>query len=679
LFASFFLLLALPLIASAASISLAWDPNNPPPLEYQVFLRKSGQAYSYGSPAWHGTATQCTLDNLDDGQTYYVVARAYSGTDESADSNEVKFTTPSATASDPPAPANQEPVADAGVDQAVSAGSMVTLDGSASQDPDGSISTYQWTQIGGQTVALENADTASASFYAPDVSSSETLTFQIEVIDPYGLSAVATCQVTVVPVTQPGSSDPGSGNASGSSGQTGALMIVDNADAAFSKVGTWRVSDKANDYYGNDYAYAYAGSGSYKATFTFQIPTSGNYEIAAQWTAHKSRALDAPYTLINNGAVLDTIRVDQRTEGGQFNTLSGGASLGDGTYTLSAGVLEVVLSNDASGKVAADAVRVMDAGATDSSSVVPDNSGDSLIVDSVITDNADAAFSKVGTWRVSDKANDYYGSDYAYAYAGNGSSKATFTFEVPADGNYEIAAQWTAHTSRAPDAPYTLINNGVVLDTIRVDQRTKGGQFNTLSGGASLGDGTYALSAGVLEVVLSNDASGKVAADAVRVMDMGTTVDIPGAQDNSVDNLSIIDSVITDNADAAFSKVGTWKASNKADGFYGDDYVFSYAGDGSSKATFTFEIPADGNYEIAAQWPAHDTRAPDAPFTLVNNGVVLDTIRVNQQIDGGQFNPLTGSASQGDGTYALSAGVLEVVLSNNASGKVAADAVRIGP
>jgi hypothetical protein len=275
-----------------------------------------------------------------------------------------------------------------------------------------------------------------------------------------------------------------------------------------------------------------------------------------------------------------------------------------------------------------------------------------------IVDNRDAGFSKLGTWHASDKAVGYYGTDYVYAFSGAGSAVATFTFEVPSDGNYQIAAQWPAHSSRAPDAPFTLVNNGTVVDTVRVDQRIDGGGFNPLTGPGSGGTGIYTLSAGVLEVTLSNDAAGKVAADAVRVVKLSAPV-------------------ILDNRDAGFSKVGSWHASDKAVGYYGTDYVYAYSGDGSSAATFTFEIPSDGSFQIAAQWPAHSSRAPDAPFTLINNGAVVDTVRVDQRIDGGVFNPLTGPGSSGWGVYALSAGELKVTLTNDAAGKVAADAVQI--
>ena len=591
---------------------------------------------------------QFTLTGLKDGTEYYFVATIYDQLGkESAYSNEVLMTTPSA-------PDNQPPVAEAGTDQSVSAGTAVTLSGSGSQDPDGGISMYQWTQTGGQAIALEGGNTATASFYAPDITGITTFTFQLQVTDQQGLSAADTCQVTVIPATS-GNSDGGNPPENDlGTGVANSPMIVDDLDAGFSTVGAWSVSDKAVGFYGSGYAYTRAGNGSSTATFTFEIPADGEYEIAAQWPAHNSRASDAPFTLVNNGVVVDTIRVNQQINGGRFNLLTGPTSSGAGIYMLNAGVLEVILSDDTDGKVAADAVRVAN---TESAVIIdpPTFSGASAVAD-----NAEETFSTVGAWNVSDKAVGFYGSDYAYAYAGDGSSTATFTFEIPADGKYEIAAQWPAHDSRAPDAPFTLINNGVVVDTIRVNQQVDGGQFNLLIGPASMDAGIYVLNAGVLEVVLSNDASGKVAADAIQVVDLGPVV-----------------SLVTDNHDTAFSMAGAWNVSDKAVGFYGSDYAYAYAGDGSSTATFTFEIPADGKYEIAAQWPAHDSRAPDAPFTLINNGVVVDTIRVNQQVDGGQFNLLIGPASMDAGFYALNAGELKVILSNDASGKVAADAVQV--
>ena len=87
-----FIILTLPLAVSAAQVTLQWDANDPSPAGYRLYQRTSGQSYDYSSPVWSGTFTTATLDGLVEGTTYYYVVRAYSGSDESGDSNEVQFT-----------------------------------------------------------------------------------------------------------------------------------------------------------------------------------------------------------------------------------------------------------------------------------------------------------------------------------------------------------------------------------------------------------------------------------------------------------------------------------------------------------------------------------------------------------------------------------------------------------
>ena len=84
-------------------------------------------------------------------------------------------------------PSNQPPVADAGLDQLVYENEVVTLAGSGS-DADGDIVSYLWEQTGGPDVVLSDAETATASFTAPEVSTDETLRFQLTVMDDEGAS-----------------------------------------------------------------------------------------------------------------------------------------------------------------------------------------------------------------------------------------------------------------------------------------------------------------------------------------------------------------------------------------------------------------------------------------------------------------------------------------------------------
>jgi hypothetical protein len=100
-----------------------------------------------------------------------------------------------------PPPANTPPVANAGPDQTVDAGVMVTLDGSGSADADGTISGYTWTQTGGSpAVTLSSRTVVRPTFDAPAVTATTTLTFSLVVRDNRNANSnTATVGVTINP------------------------------------------------------------------------------------------------------------------------------------------------------------------------------------------------------------------------------------------------------------------------------------------------------------------------------------------------------------------------------------------------------------------------------------------------------------------------------------------------
>ncbi|MGJ8679552.1 PKD domain-containing protein [Paraglaciecola sp.] len=97
---------------------------------------------------------------------------------------------------------NQSPAVHAGSNQTVKEQASVTLSGSGT-DADGSISSYSWTQTSGTSVTLKKATSATATFVAPDITTDETLTFQLAVTDNDNATATDTVNIAVKNVNQP--------------------------------------------------------------------------------------------------------------------------------------------------------------------------------------------------------------------------------------------------------------------------------------------------------------------------------------------------------------------------------------------------------------------------------------------------------------------------------------------
>jgi parallel beta-helix repeat protein len=410
-------------------------------------------------------------------------------------------------------------------------------------------------------------------------------------------------------------------------------VIVNDPDATYA--GSWPTWSGQPDEYLGGFHYTLKGTGADTATFTPTIPEDGNYNVYAWWTAYSNRATNAPYTIHYNGGVAsDTVGMNQKINGGKWVYL--------GNYYFTAGTDNyVVLSDNADGVVVADAVK-FETGAPPAAPTPP----------YPIVDDADSTTAILGNWLPWSGTADQYQGGFHYTLKGTGADTATFVTTIPSDGTYNVYAWWTAYSNRATNAPYTTYyNGGTQSETVRVNQQANGGQWVYL--------GNYYFTAGTDNyVVVSDDADGIVVADAVK-FEAGEPPAPPTPPYPVVDDLA---------ATTAFS--GNWPLWSGQPDEYQGGFHYTLKGTGADTATFVTTIPSDGNYNVYAWWTAYSNRATNAPYTIYyNGGAQSETVRANQQANGGQWNLL--------GTYYLTTGTDNYVLiSDDADGVVVADAVR---
>ncbi|WP_198316602.1 M36 family metallopeptidase [Cystobacter fuscus] len=113
-------------------------------------------------------------------------------------------------------PGSDHPVAKAGPDQSVQGGRRVRLDASGSQAPKGGTLRFQWHQVSGSPVVLEDSGKSAATFTAPVVSKDTVLAFRVTVglgnratVDTVEIRVLAGDSVPVDAGTDAGTGDAG--------------------------------------------------------------------------------------------------------------------------------------------------------------------------------------------------------------------------------------------------------------------------------------------------------------------------------------------------------------------------------------------------------------------------------------------------------------------------------------
>lgn len=215
---------------------------------------------------------------------------------------------------------NSPPRAAAGQDQVVNPDVTVTLDGSGSTDPGGSIATYRWAQVGGSpAVALTGTNTARATFSAPAVGSGGVdLAFKLIVTDNKGAQDEDTC---IVHVNGPPLADAG-GDQQVRGGTAVILDGTQSADADGSITAFEWVQ------IGGTSIGSLTGSNTAKARFTAPSAGSGGADLIFRLAVTDNRGLQGSDTCIVhvNGSPVASAGADRQVSSGAAVVLDGSQS-----------------------------------------------------------------------------------------------------------------------------------------------------------------------------------------------------------------------------------------------------------------------------------------------------------------------------------------------------------------
>ncbi|MGG1515629.1 S-layer homology domain-containing protein [Paenibacillus oryzisoli] len=134
--------------------------------------------------------------------------------------------------------------------------------------------------------------------------------------------------------------------------------------------------------------------------------------------------------------------------------------------------------------------------------------------------------------------------------------------------------------------------------------------------------------------------------------------------------------IIVDNTDPGAQFIGSWPKSATLPTRIGTNYQHDgNTGKGQKSAIFTPNLPSDGYYQVYAFWNSQPPRASNVPIVVTyvddQNQTVSETVYVNQNLNGGQWNLL--------GTYKFLAGTsgkVTYLTTGTEDGTVIADAVK---
>jgi hypothetical protein len=396
----------------------------------------------------------------------------------------------------------------------------------------------------------------------------------------------------------------------------GVEVVVDNGDATF--VCTWGTSTSGG--YAGDYRWHAAGIGSCTATWTPNLPAADNYNVHAWWKADPNRATDSPYTIYYDGGS-ETIEVNQEIDGNQWNLL--------GSYPFAAGTSGyVVLSDDANEYVVADAIK-LDNGSLEVSIYAPNVTGD----------NVDYGFYVTGHNINCQSCHDASKEHIDHEHRTYDVDDVTYAAINPYGDSYRLQV---ASNKASSTLCFVCHNSTEVLGASSSDVS----HTNFWNNDSSIANSHWLHVTSFTGVHFDSDWDGEIDSTESCI----TCHNVHGSPTQAMIRHGEL--------------ISTYGTTDKVPAL---NFAYLVPATEFDTASWTPDLAAD-TYSVYARWKADPNRATDSPYTIYYDGG-SDTVEVNQQINGDQWNLL--------GTYPFAAGTSGYVelTDEGADGFVIADAI----
>lgn len=273
-------------------------------------------------------------------------------------------------------------------------------------------------------------------------------------------------------------------------------------------------------------------------------------------------------------------------------------------------------------------------------------------------------------------------------------TRAIFEFDVE-PGNYHVWAYWIGSSKHAASAPVQILDGDSPVSggVFTVNQERSSEQYAADQGQTplmlkdadgyskgwyKLGPAPHQITGTQLKVVFSANAGAANATAGAQEFVVADAVRIACADEQAYHADRCQDEKPDPVDDAQATATVAWQTESAADAYEGSHHWASGESQGSETVTFNLPELIPGQYRVWTYFVPDSDQATNAPFTVYDGNKQYGTVLVDQS------KAYTGADLDGDGRLWYLVGEYEirrrtgvhVKVSNNANGKVVADAVR---